>query len=208
MAQTLQHKNTRLIVVLSGVVLGMFAFATLIMPPLYQAFCDWTGLNGKVDLTASEAPSGAEENPYLVSSTTKESQKALDTTTTTETAAAHQVQVQLVAKADASIPWKFKPVERSLQVIAGKASNINFEVTNITKEDMTGRAVPSVSPAQATPYLRKIECFCFQEQHLKAGETKLMPLQFYFTEDLPKEIQEVTLSYTLYNKENSDVSTN
>ena len=36
-------------------------------------------------------------------------------------------------------------------MVPGKASNIQFEVTNLTKTGMTGRAVPSVTPAQATP---------------------------------------------------------
>ena len=206
MDNTLQQKNTKLIWTLIAVVIGMFAFATLIMPPLYDAFCDWTGLNGKVELKSAAAPEVKSDNPYLVSTETAEAQAAL--AETTPAVAAREVRVQFIAKADRSIPWDFKPVNNGINVVPGKASNIQFEVTNLTKTGMTGRAVPSVTPAQATPYLRKMECFCFQEQHLEAGQTKLMPLQFYFTEELPEDIKEVTLSYTLYNMEKKNGSTN
>ena len=63
---------------------------------------------------------------------------------------------------------------------------------------MTGQAVPSVTPGQASRYLNKIECFCFTQQTLEAGEEMEMPVQFYMAEDLPGEVGTVTLSYTLF----------
>lgn len=186
MTQTLEQKNRKLIVKLVLVVIGMFAFATLILPPLYDAFCDLTGLNGKVELKAADAPTAA---------------KSSDLAGTGET-----VRAQFTTKVDKAIPWHFESKTKSIDVVPGEPVTLSFVATNLAKTGMSGRAVPSVTPAQATGYLRKMECFCFQEQYLEAGETKDMPLQFYFAEDIPEEIKEVTLSYTLYKMENQDGS--
>ena len=86
-------------------------------------------------------------------------------------------------------------------MIPGEQNLVYFEVHNPTNKDMIGRAVPSISPASAAKYVEKMECFCFQEQPLAAGETKLMPLNFYLDADIPDDVKELTMGYTLYNKE-------
>lgn len=53
------------------------------------------------------------------------------------------------------------------------------------------------------PYFSKIQCFCFEEQRLRAGETVDMPVFFYidpeFTKDVNmKGIETVTLNYTFF----------
>ena len=67
-----------------------------------------------------------------------------------------------------------------------------------TAATMTGQAVPSVSPGQAALYFNKMECFCFNQQVLTAGQKLLMPLQFYVDPALPEQFSTITLSYTLY----------
>ncbi|MEK7666726.1 MAG: cytochrome c oxidase assembly protein, partial [Pseudomonadota bacterium] len=64
---------------------------------------------------------------------------------------------------------------------------------------ITGQAVPSVAPNKAATYFKKIECFCFSQQQLKAGEQKVMPVRFVVSADLPKEVGTVTLSYAFFN---------
>jgi cytochrome c oxidase assembly protein subunit 11 len=56
-----------------------------------------------------------------------------------------------------------------------------------------------VSPEVASLYFKKIECFCFNQQELKAGESKEMPLRFYVSPDIPADVNTVTLSYAFYN---------
>ena len=63
---------------------------------------------------------------------------------------------------------------------------------------MVAQAVPSVSPAEAAPYLHKTECFCFRQQPLAAGDARDMPLQFVIDQALPADIRTITLSYTLF----------
>lgn len=69
----------------------------------------------------------------------------------------------------------------------------------MTNEVVTGQAIPSISPGQASQYFKKIECFCFTQQKLNPGESKEMPLRFYVSRDLPKDVEVVTLSYAFFN---------
>ncbi|HAQ50136.1 MAG TPA: cytochrome c oxidase assembly protein, partial [Gammaproteobacteria bacterium] len=73
-----------------------------------------------------------------------------------------------------------------------------YQVTNSYQHNVVAQAVPSVAPAAAAEYVHKIECFCFEEQPLAAGETKNMPLTFVIDPDLPVDITKLTLSYTLF----------
>jgi cytochrome c oxidase assembly protein subunit 11 len=61
-----------------------------------------------------------------------------------------------------------------------------------------GQAIPSIVPARAAAYFNKTECFCFNQQPLKAGEQADLPLQFVIDQALPADIHTITLSYTLF----------
>ena len=43
----------------------------------------------------------------------------------------------------------------------------------------TGRRAYNVTPLTAGPTSHKIDCFCFNEQTLKPGETQEMPVVFF-----------------------------
>jgi len=46
--------------------------------------------------------------------------------------------------------------------------------------------------------VKKVECFCFNQQELEAGEETNMPVKFYISEELPDDVNTVTLSYTMF----------
>lgn len=155
-------------------VAGMFAFGFALVP-LYDVFCEITGINGKT--------SGRYEP--------------------TETAAADMdrtIKVQFLAQNGPDMPWLFRPVDRSVEVHPGEPTTINFYAENPTGRDMVGQAVPSLSPSEGTLYFHKTECFCFNQQPLAAGQNTKMPLVFIVDPDLPDYITKLTLSYTLYDQ--------
>jgi cytochrome c oxidase assembly protein subunit 11 len=96
------------------------------------------------------------------------------------------------------MPWQFGPEIATMRVHPGKVYTANFTAMNPTPRDMVGQAVPSVAPGKASRYFNKTECFCFNNQPLAAGERKAMPLRFIIDPKLPKDVETVTLAYTVF----------
>ena len=111
------------------------------------------------------------------------------------------VTVQFIANVNSKLPWTFATEQPSLQVHPGKLIDAWFDATNTSDQDIVGNAVPSVAPSAASAFFNKTECFCFTEQVLKAGETRRMPVRFFIDPRLPRDVQELTLSYTFYANE-------
>jgi cytochrome c oxidase assembly protein subunit 11 len=108
------------------------------------------------------------------------------------------IRVQFVASVNSKLPWAFQSEIPSIEVHPGKITEAWFNATNNAKEAIVGNAVPSVAPSTASLYFNKTECFCFTEQVLAAGESRRMPVRFIVDPKLPKEVTELTLSYTFY----------
>ena len=99
---------------------------------------------------------------------------------------------------NSKLPWAFASEAPSVDVHPGELTEVWFDATNHSKEAIVGNAVPSVAPSTASLYFNKTECFCFTEQMLNAGESRRMPVRFVVDPRLPKEVTELTLSYTFY----------
>jgi cytochrome c oxidase assembly protein subunit 11 len=108
------------------------------------------------------------------------------------------IRVQFVASVNSKLPWVFGPEAPSVEVHPGKLTEAWFDAKNNSKEAIVGNAVPSIAPSTASLYFNKTECFCFTEQLLKPGESRRMPVRFVVDPKLPKEVTELTLSYTFY----------
>jgi cytochrome c oxidase assembly protein subunit 11 len=156
----------------------MFGFGFALVP-LYDVFCDFTGLNGKTG------------EQYVA-----EHAMRIDTT--------REIKVEFLANLNDGMPWEFKPLTYSVKVHPGEATRIEYIAKNNTDRDIVGNAVPSVSPGQAAAYFQKTECFCFTEQLLKAGEEKIMPVVFMIDPSIDEDVHEVTLSYTFFIKPGSE----
>ena len=166
------QSNNRTVKKLLLVVVAMFGFGFALVP-LYDVFCDITGLNGKTNDTAAIYEDGG-----------------IDKSRT--------VKVQFITRNAKGIPWKFEPVINEINVHPGEMKLVSFYAKNKAEHDIIGQAVPSVSPGLAANYFHKIECFCFTQQPLAAGKDVEMSLQFYVDVELPADINTLTLSYTLY----------
>ena len=164
--------SKRTIKLLCFAVLGMFTFSFALVP-LYDVFCEITGLNGKVELSAT-------------------------TNQTLETEDGRDVAIQFISHNNEQMPWIFRPSEASIKVRTGKYHTTTFYVKNTTSKTMTAQAIPSVAPSNAAAHLKKLECFCFQQQTLATHEMKKMPVVFVIDAGLPADVKTITLSYTFF----------
>lgn len=152
------------------VAMAAFAFALV---PLYNVFCDVTGLNGKIDLAVVAAiPQGMDVS--------------------------RQITVEFVVTQNQQMPWEFKPKHTSLVVHPGQLVATAYYAKNPTSRTMQAQAIPSISPSKVSKYFKKVECFCFTNQRLGPGETAYLGLRFYLDPDFPKDVQRVTLAYTIF----------
>ncbi|CAZ82227.1 unnamed protein product [Tuber melanosporum] len=99
--------------------------------------------------------------------------------------------------------WKFTPQQREVRVLPGETALAFYKAKNCSKEDIIGVATYSVTPGQVAQYFSKIQCFCFEEQKLSAGEEVDMPVFFFIDPDFLDDpqmrgIDTVTLSYTFF----------
>jgi cytochrome c oxidase assembly protein subunit 11 len=168
-----KNKTNRLIGKLLIVTVAMFAFGVFGMPPLYERFCEITGIG----------QAGVRVEQDGAAMTTDEDRT---------------VRVRFDATTNSGLPWAFEPVVDTMDVQVGMASEAEFHVENLKEKQIWGRAVYNVTPPEASLYFVKTECFCFTNQRLSAGEKKDMPVRFYIDPDLPDQIREVTLSYTFF----------
>jgi cytochrome c oxidase assembly protein subunit 11 len=171
------NKRRLLVGKLFLIVGAMFLFGYALVP-LYNVFCDITGLNGK---TKSEPVVTAKAG-------------TVDTSRT--------ITVELLANVNSQLAWEFQPEVRKVQVHPGETIKVTYYASNLTDRPVTGQAVPSVSPGKAAKHLHKTECFCFTEQILQAGETREMPVVFFVDPELPPNYSVVTLSYTFFDISN------
>ncbi len=169
---TLKQKNKRLLKRLLGVVGGMILFS-FAMVPLYDIFCDITGINGKTgDKTEARAEMKADTSRLVT--------------------------LGFIAINPSDIKAEFKPKVSQMKINPGQIYETEFYVENKTDKAVIMQAVPSVAPGQSAIYLHKTECFCFNQQPLAAGEGKWLPLRFFLDTEFPTETNELTLQYTLY----------
>jgi cytochrome c oxidase assembly protein subunit 11 len=171
----IQAANRRVLGKLLWVVAGMFGFVFALVP-LYDVFCQVTGLGGKTSATAAVVSDVQVDEDRLVT-------------------------VEFVASLNADMPWVFRPEVVEMQVHPGKTYQTSYYAENLAGHAITGHAVPSVSPGSAARHFKKTECFCFTEQHFESGEGRDMPVSFMLDPRLPEHVGRVTLSYTFFDKD-------
>lgn len=166
-------KNTRTALYMAVIVAAMIGLAFASVP-LFRIFCEVTGFAG--------TPQRADSAPGAV---------------------AGQIGVRFDANVHPGLPWRFEPEQTTVRVAPGARTTIYYKAQNLSARPITGQAVFNVTPDQVGRYFKKIECFCFTEQTLKAGQTVDMPVVFFVDPAILKDpdtkgIDEITLSYTFY----------
>jgi len=149
----------------------MFGFGYALVP-VYRQICEVLGINVLTQGEFVEAP----KNTQIDKSRT--------------------IVVELDGNAQG--PWRFRPTQRSIEVHPGELATVTYEVVNTQGRAVKAQAIPSYAPQVVTPHFKKVECFCFQEQTLAANEARQMPVVFFIDPALPREVKNITLSYTFF----------
>lgn len=89
------------------------------------------------------------------------------------------MQVKFVAEVDGLLNWDFKSLQETISVKIGENNVIKYEGKNLSDRMITSTANFVASPELILSYLVKIECFCFTEQTLEPGESKIFTMVFY-----------------------------
>jgi cytochrome c oxidase assembly protein subunit 11 len=144
--------------------------------PLYRLFCKATGIGG-TPRVASSAPVGEVQSKT--------------------------VEIRFDSNVAKGMPWKFEPNQKSMKIRLGEPNVASFTAENPTGQTITGTAAFNVTPAKAGQYVNKIQCFCFSEQTLVAGQKVEMPVQFFIdpaiaTDPDTSDVTTITLSYTFF----------
>ena len=142
--------NKRVVIACSAFVVSMVGVSYAAVP-LYKLFCQVTGYGG----------------------TTQRVEQMSDTILD------RTIKVRFDANVAAGLPWKFKPVEREVEVRIGETIQIDYTAENISDANTYGQATFNVTPMSAGAFFNKIQCFCFTETELKPGEIMNMPVVFF-----------------------------
>jgi cytochrome c oxidase assembly protein subunit 11 len=175
MARSLARKRLTL-VILGGVVCGMVGLSFAAVP-LYDLFCRVTGFGGTTQ-TAEQAPAEIGER---------------------------MVTVRFNSDVARDIPWRFKPAQREVKMHVGEVALAFYTATNESDRAILGSATFNVTPQKAGIYFNKVDCFCFEEQMLRPGESVEMPVTFFVDPEIANDrnlddVTTITLSYTFFNQ--------
>lgn len=167
--------SNRRVAFICGSIFVAMVGASYAAVPLYQLFCQVTGFGG----------------------TTQRADEA------SETIIGRKITVRFDGNINGALPWQFKPMQRSVTLHMGESTQVAYEATNTGGQTTFGTSVFNVTPLEAGAYFNKIQCFCFTEQALAAGESVEMPVVFFVDPAMDQDpdlkfVKEITLSYTFY----------
>ena len=166
---------------LSLAVVAMYGFSYALVP-IYDTFCEITGLNGKTNEIAYVANDIKEDNRFVT--------------------------VKFISNVANSAPLYFEPSVSEMTVQVGKPYNTHYVMKNNSSKQLHTTASPSVTPGKHAEYFKKIECFCFNQQTINAGDVKDLGIQFIIDNELPNDSGDIVLSYTMFDISNNIKETN
>jgi cytochrome c oxidase assembly protein subunit 11 len=177
MAFNIVRYNRQMLLKLIVISSAMFVFGYALIP-MYRVLCEVTGIN----VVTSKNDYGTR----AVGAVNKNTQVDESRLITVE------------FDSNTQGPFRFRSVKNSMQVHPGEMIQVVYEVVNTQGRAVSAQAIPSYAPKQATQHFTKLECFCFEQQTLKPNESREMPVVFVIDPALPKDVKNITLSYTFF----------
>ncbi|HEM46491.1 MAG TPA: cytochrome c oxidase assembly protein [Alphaproteobacteria bacterium] len=180
MDRDVTRRNRRTLVILAVLPVAMVGLAYASVP-LYDLFCRVTGFAGTPGV--AEAPS--------------------------RIVAEREMTVRFDSSVNPALPWRFAPAQPPMTVRVGETAMAFYRAENTGDRATVGTATFNVTPLKAAQYVDKIDCFCFTEQRLAAGESADMGVSFYVDPAIMEdsnldEVKTITLSYTFFPKYGTD----
>lgn len=175
----MEEGNRRWLIYLTGVAVAWVGLSYAFVP-LYKIFCKVTGFGGttqRVDMVVADKLTPRED--------------------------AKPIRITFDGGVSAVMPWSFRPQQRELVLVPGETALAFYTAKNKSDKAVTGVATYNVYPPQAGVYFNKIQCFCFEEQRLKANEEIDMPVFFFIDPEICDDpsmaaVNNITLSYTFF----------
>ncbi|HZZ94051.1 MAG TPA: cytochrome c oxidase assembly protein [Usitatibacter sp.] len=165
-AGDLDSRNRLMLRKILVICLGMLAFA-FAMVPIYKQVCKAVGIDQDRVLGAGN----------------------------TQVDPSRMVEVQLVAST-AGLPWRFEALDHSVRMHPGELVMVRYKVENTLGRPVVAQAVMSTAPERAHEFIEKQQCFCFTNQKLAPGESRVMPVVFRVKADAPRDLESIVLSYS------------
>ena len=146
--------------------------------PLYQLFCQVTGFGGTT-------------------------QRASEAQASTVAVSAKTISVRFDGNVESGMPWEFGPEQVTQTLRIGARKMAFFKARNLSPKAVTGVASFNVTPVNAGRYFNKVQCFCFNQQTLRPGQSVDMPVIYYvdpaiLSDPEANDIEQITLSYTFH----------
>ncbi len=183
--------------IMTLVIVGLMALLVAFSPTLYRVFCQITGYGGTTQ--QSERPS---DGDGIV--------KKINRITGNQTSVLGNITISFDSNINGGLPWDFYPQAGKMTVPIGETAVAYYHAKNNGDGKTIGQAIFNVTPHLAGQYFVKLDCFCFTEQQMVAGEERAMPVDFYIDPDIKndpdiKDLQDITLSYTFFSLYDEDI---
>lgn len=183
------YSNSKIVKILLSIIVFMLLL-TIASVPIYDAFCKITGFGGSTKYN----PNSSSYSDLQNKNKSKNHEQKDDS---------RFVTVEFDSNIEKSLKWKFYPLQKSITVKPGKSALAYFYAENISDKNIIGTSIFNVTPQKVGQYFVKIQCFCFEEQLLRPGESMKMPVLFTIDPDIltnkeTSEVELITLSYTFF----------
>jgi cytochrome c oxidase assembly protein subunit 11 len=131
---------------LSLAVVAMYGFSYALVP-IYDTFCEITGLNGKTNEVAYVANDIKEDNRFVT--------------------------VKFISNVANSAPLYFEPSVSEMTVQVGKPYNTHYVMKNNSSKQLHTTASPSVTPGKHAEYFKKLNAFVSTNKQLMLARLKI-----------------------------------
>ncbi|CUG89458.1 cytochrome c oxidase assembly, putative [Bodo saltans] len=156
--------------------------------PLYRIFC-------------APAGHGADPRFYTVEGQLEREERSKEMGTPKKL-----MKMRFLSDVGNTMPIAFVPLQKEIEMLVGEPALAFYSAYNRSTRTLLGVSSYTIAPPEATNYLNKIQCFCFEEQRFKPHELVEMPVFFFIDRDMLHDplvnwLDEMILNYTFFNLE-------